>query len=76
MLKEKDKKTENEGVIYALSLVFELGYIIAIPIVIFALSGRLFDRKLESSPIFLLLGISVAILLSSYFVHRKIKRIM
>ena len=78
MLKEQDKKIEknNEGVVYALSLVFELGYIIALPIVILALGGRLLDRKLDSSPAFLLLGISIAILLSSYLVHQKMKKIV
>ncbi|MEA3323133.1 MAG: AtpZ/AtpI family protein [Patescibacteria group bacterium] len=76
MLKKQDKKTENESVFSALSLAFELGYIIAIPIVGFALGGRLLDRKFDSTPIFLLLGIFVAILLSSYFVYRKTKKIM
>lgn len=75
MLKEKDKKTEDRAVFSALSLSFELGLTIAIPAVGFALGGRLLDRKFESSPIFLLLGISVAILLSSYLIHRKISQI-
>ncbi|XLQ19852.1 MAG: AtpZ/AtpI family protein [Candidatus Moraniibacteriota bacterium] len=76
MLKDQDKKTENSGVFYALSLAFELGFMIAIPAVGFALGGRLLDNKLESSPIFLLLGIFVSILLSSYLVYRKTARIM
>jgi len=76
MLKDQDKKTKNEGVFYALSLAFELGYIIAIPAVGFAIGGRLIDRRFDSSPTFLLLGIFAAILLSSYFVYIKTKKIM
>ncbi len=76
MLKDKDKKAGNEGVFYALSLAFELGFTIAIPAVGFALGGRLLDRKFDTGPIFLLLGILVAILLSSYFVYKKTTRIM
>lgn len=73
--KDKDQKTEDVSAYGALSLAFELGYIIAIPIVCFALGGRLLDRKLDSSPAFLLLGILVSILLSSYFIYQKIKKI-
>jgi F0F1-type ATP synthase assembly protein I len=76
MLKEQDKKTETSNTFSALSLAFELGYIIAIPIVGFALGGRLLDHKFDSSPIFLLLGIFVSILLSSYLVYKKTQKII
>ena len=71
MLKNKDEKAKNEGVFYALSLAFELGFTIAIPAVGFALGGRLLDNKLDTSPLFILLGICTAILLSSYLVYKK-----
>ncbi len=76
MLKDQDKKTENKGFFEALSLAFELGYIIAIPAVGFALGGRLLDRRFDTTPVFLLLGIFVAILLSSYLVYRKTVEMM
>ena len=76
MLKDQGRKKEYSGVFSALSLAFELGYIITIPIVGFALGGRLLDRKLDTSPLFILLGISISIILTSYLVHRKIAKII
>jgi len=76
MLKDQDRKKEYGGVFSALSLAFELGYIIAIPIVGFALGGRLLDRKLDTSPLFILLGIFISIILTSYLVYRKTAKII
>ncbi len=76
MLKEKDKKKEDSSAFSALSLAFELGYTIAIPIVGLALTGRLLDRKFDSSPLFLLLGIFLSILISSYLIYKKTKKII
>jgi F0F1-type ATP synthase assembly protein I len=55
----------------ALSLAFQLGYTIAIPIVVLALGGRWLDKKLDTSPWFLLLGVLVSIILSSWAVYKK-----
>lgn len=76
MLKDQDKKTGGGSVASALSLAFELGYIIAIPIVGFALGGRLLDRKLDTSPLFILLGIFISIILTSYLIYKKTAKIM
>jgi len=76
MLKDQDKKTGDGSVASVLSLAFELGYIIAIPIVGFALVGRLLDRKLDTAPLFILLGIFISIILTSYLVYRKTANIM
>lgn len=57
------------------SLVFELGYAIAIPIVICALGGRMMDRHFGTSPLFLLVGIFVAMLVSAYAVYSKVRDI-
>ncbi len=58
-----------------ISLVFEMGYTIAIPIVLFALGGRWLDRKLDSSPLFLLVGIFFAIITTGFWVYKKINRL-
>ncbi|MDD3486960.1 MAG: AtpZ/AtpI family protein [Candidatus Moranbacteria bacterium] len=55
----------------ALSLAWEMGYTIAVPIVVFALSGRYADKKLETSPWFLLGGILLSTLLSSWLIWKK-----
>jgi len=75
MLKNKENTTEDKVLSSAFGLVFELGYIIAIPAVMFAVGGRMLDRYFDSSPLFLLVGILVAVILSSYSVYIKIKNI-
>ena len=64
----KNNKTDKVSVF---SLAFELGYIVAIPVVVLALVGRMIDKKLDSSPWFLLLGIVIAIVVSTYWIYKK-----
>lgn len=59
----------------ALRLVFDLGYTIAIPLIFFALGGRLLDRKFETSPLFLLVGIFAALAASGYGIYKKVQSI-
>lgn len=59
-----------------LSLAFELGYLVAIPIVVFALAGRVADRTLGTSPWLLLLGILLSIVLSTALIYRKVSRLL
>lgn len=75
MLKNKEKKTQDESAWGAMSLVFELGYIIAIPAVGFSFGGRYMDIHFGTSPLFLLLGICSALMLSAYMVYTKVKKI-
>lgn len=58
------------------SLVFELGFIIAIPIALLALGGRLLDKHLNTSPLFILVGIGLAIFLTSFLVYKRITKIL
>ncbi len=60
----------------ALGLAWELGYTIAIPLVILALVGRLLDKTLNSSPWFLLAGVLLSIVASTWLVYRKTKLIV
>jgi len=68
-LKDKNSKTDNSASV--LSLAFELGYLITLPIVILALLGRMLDKKMDSSPWFLLVGIIISIVVTTYLVYRK-----
>lgn len=77
MPETKQKNNKERMVFYkTLSLAWELGYIIAGPLVVLAFLGRFLDKKYESSPIFLLSGILLAIVVSSIMVFRKTKKIM
>ncbi|MBP9718271.1 AtpZ/AtpI family protein [Candidatus Gracilibacteria bacterium] len=56
-----------------MSLAMDLGFTIAIPIVLFGLGGALLDRKLGTSPLFLLIGVVLSIVITSIGIYRKIK---
>jgi F0F1-type ATP synthase assembly protein I len=60
----------------ALGIAWELGYVIAIPIVVFALGGRLLDKHFNTSPWLLLAGILISIVLSSIGLVWKFKKLM
>lgn len=59
-----------------LGLAWEMGYLIAIPLVGFALLGRFFDSLAKTSPLFFLLGILGAIALSSILVVQKVSQVL
>ncbi len=64
-----DKKEEKKW--SAVGLAWELGYTIAVPLVVFALGGRWLDKKLGTSPFLLLAGILLSIGLTSWLVYKK-----
>lgn len=52
-------------------LALQMGYLIAIPLVAFAFFGRFTDSVFASSPLFFLISILAAIVLSTVLVYRK-----
>jgi len=56
-----------------LGLAWDLGFIIALPLVVFALGGRLLDRKFQTSPLWLLVGMSLSLTVTMIGLYRKIK---
>jgi F0F1-type ATP synthase assembly protein I len=71
-----DEKRNGQDSWSAASLAWELGYIIAVPLVVLALLGRFIDKKYGTSPWFLLVGIVLSILVSSYAAYNKSKEII
>lgn len=59
-----------------MSLAGQLGYTIAIPLVILALAGRFLDKKLGSSPICLLGGVLLSLVITSVWAYKKSAEIM
>lgn len=57
-------------------LAWHLGYIIAIPAVVFGFGGAYLDRTWGTSPLFILLGFALATVLSSWGVLRKVREIL
>lgn len=58
-----------------LSIAGQLGYLIALPATFFAFGGAALDKKLGTSPLFVLLGIAVALTSSSFLVARLLRQI-
>jgi F0F1-type ATP synthase assembly protein I len=59
----------------AVSIVWELGYLIALPAVVLGVGGAYLDKYLQTSPTFLLTGFVLALVLSTLGVWRMIKRV-
>jgi len=72
----KKSKEENENLAQALGLAWELGYTIAIPIVVFALAGRFADTYFNTSPVLLLAGIFISIILTTWLVYKKTVKLL
>jgi F0F1-type ATP synthase assembly protein I len=51
---------------YAVSFAFQLGFIIVVPIVGFALLGLWGDRNLQTSPFLLIVGIIAGVFITVY----------
>ncbi len=81
---ENDKKdssrlrsNDKEGGLWgALGLAWEMGYTIAVPLVLFALGGRFLDHKLGTSPWLLLTGVIVSIPISTIVIYWKMMKII
>lgn len=71
-----DNQKESNQTWNALSLAWELGYTIAVPIVVFALLGRFLDKWLGTSPWLLLIGIFASLIASSVGVYFKAVKII
>jgi len=59
----------------SLSLAFQLGYTIAIPLVVLALVGRFLDKKFDTSPWLLLAGVLLSLVITSWAIYFKISKI-
>jgi F0F1-type ATP synthase assembly protein I len=60
----------------ALSLAWQLGYSIAIPLVVLALGGRLLDKKFGTSPWLLLSGVILSLFISTFLVYSRTIKIL
>jgi len=78
MVAEINIKEKRERTVFyrTLGLAWELGYTIAGPLVALAFLGRFLDKKYESSPVLLLSGMLLAIIVSGLLVFRKTKKIL
>jgi ATP synthase protein I len=75
-LEKSQKPEEKNQVWYALSLAWQLGYSIAIPLVILALLGRFLDKRFGTSPWLLLAGVLLSLVISTFAVYFKTIKIL
>jgi F0F1-type ATP synthase assembly protein I len=58
-----------------LAIIGQVGLIIAIPVSILAYFGHKLDLRFHTSPLFLLAGMGLSLLLSSLAIYQMIKKI-
>ncbi|MFH1444488.1 MAG: AtpZ/AtpI family protein [Candidatus Peregrinibacteria bacterium] len=69
----KDEK--QMGLFLSLRLAWNLGFIIAIPVAVFGFGGAYIDRMWGTTPIFIITGFAMAVILSGVGVYRKVREI-
>lgn len=62
---------ESSTVWVVLELAGTIGFTIAVPLVFFALVGRWMDRQYDTSPLFLLSGIILSLVITTVALARK-----
>lgn len=60
----------------ALQMALEMGWMIVIPLILFALAGRYADRVFGTSPWLFLAGVGIAIMSTTVLLVKKFSRIM
>ena len=76
MIALKNKKETGDNDLSLLSLAWDLGWMITIPIVILAIGGAFLDKNLGTSPWFLLGAIGLALVITAIMVYTKVIKIM
>jgi F0F1-type ATP synthase assembly protein I len=66
----------RQSTILGFGFALDLGYTIAIPAVFLGFGGGYLDKMMNSSPLYLLLGLLLAFVISFTIVWRKVKLIM
>lgn len=69
------KESKELGFLLSIRLAWNLGYIIALPAALFGFGGAYADKYLGTSPWLLLMGFTLALLLSAIGVYRKVREI-
>ncbi len=70
------KSNNPDKSFFALNLAWRLGYMIAVPLVVFALVGRVLDKKLGTAPWLLLAGILVSVSISAFAVYKEALKVI
>jgi F0F1-type ATP synthase assembly protein I len=76
--KEIDKPARNNinEDISVISLAWDLGWMIIIPIIILAIGGAFLDKKFATSPWILLAGIGFSLVITSVMIYGKVTKVL
>ena len=66
----------RQDLLLAVRLAWNFGYIIAIPAALFGFGGAYLDKTWGTSPVFILIGLAVALAISGLGIWRVVKEIM
>ena len=66
----------KDDLFLAVRLAWDFGWIIAIPAALFGFGGASLDKVQGTSPLFLLLGLALALTLSTMGILRKVREIL
>lgn len=72
---EKTPKKDSPSLMNVWGLAGELGLIIATPVVVFVLFGIWLDKRLGTMPLFIIIGIILAMVTSTIAIVKKIKNL-
>lgn len=70
------KRSIAADLLLAVRLAWSLGYIIALPAVLFGFGGAELDKYFHTSPYLLLSGLALAMGISGIGVYRRLKEIL
>lgn len=70
------KNKEKSPFRQAAGVAWQVGYTITVPLIILVIVGRILDKHFNSSPIFILAGIVFSMIISTFTLSLRIKKIM
>ena len=73
---KKNQETQMIKAFKATGFVWEILISIALPTTVFALFGRWVDRRLQTTPLFIIMGLIVALTIAFTLVQRKAKQFL
>lgn len=73
---QKSEQAKKTTFWMMVGFAWELGYVIALPIVVFGFGGAYADKYFGTSPLFILIGIIAAVSLTSVGLYYKIKKMI
>lgn len=60
----------------AWALAWHIGYSIVVPLILFVVGGIFVDKNYETSPVFTLVGLGLAFLVTTLLLIRRVRRIL